>query len=782
MQDLIMLTEAAIQANRQDQEALTLYWEYIRSEAGTAVLSQAYRLLYTTWNNGQSEEALAQLIEHAYHAHFSDIPTLTAMAAGEFQAKRDTNALQLYDRLLTLQPLHPNSFTQLKTVCFRYQPFGDFIHILLQQCLTQQPDDMSIVRFLFSQYTTHEKYTYAPAAPQIYQKLLASEPDNLTARSLLCECYCRQGKYQQAVTEGEAGLQYHKNHPDLLASLARAYYHGGEYGKVVTYSRAVLAKRPGRYDIQVLLAEVYTQNALTTNEAIKAYKLALQHAPEHISIRQALLRSYLRKLMIDEAIAECELIVAALYEQHDPDSHDFRYVIKGMIEEYERAMRRSPGDITLYLITAKLYEYIGHLNKALIYYRTMLELPLNHNLIERLIEFLEKLATSKVQNPHLYLYLGLLYHKQHHYANAHLAFQTVMYSNLDDREVEDILVRSDQSIWRYAPVLVILAHHHIVTKDIVEGLVRTFQQDDREDWNGAIWVLQELYDVEDVILELRQMFAWESFQEVAPHIIPILVANGSRLAIQVLHELLSHSQSAVRLDALDALLHIEHPLIEQYISEASTDAAYADVRLAIAQDCAQSESEQSTYRLTNMLHDADREVRRCVIQALQEREVLPETLRKALFTEQEPELRTEIIAMLARLQDAAEGPYLAHLLNDLVTKRHAEDTRGAGATTVYSRLKKLIRHDEPQEDITMFTTLIQALGFLQSEDAISGLTAIVSADTSVTLRKQAVHALGQIGSSLCVAVLREVIHTPSEPQELRTEAEQALGRIIDRNA
>ncbi len=782
MHDITVHTESAAHANRQDQEALSLYWDYIRSGADAAVLPDAYRLLYTAWNAEQNQEALVELIEHACHAHFSDIPTLTMMAAGEYQAKRDVNALQLYDRLLTLQALSPEMFSTLKTVCFRYQPFDDFINLLLQQCLTQQPDDMSIVRFLFSQYSTIEKYTYAPFAPHVYQQLLVVEPDNLTARSLLCECYCRQGKYQQAIREGEAGFLYHKNHPDLLAALAQAHYHDGEYGKVVTYSRAVLAKRPGRHDIQVLLAEVYTQNALTTNEAMKAYKLALQHEPDHIPIRQALLRSYLRKLMIDEAIAECELIVAALYEQRDPDSHDFRHSIKGMIEEYERAIRRSTGDITLYLITAKLYEYIGHFNKALIYYRTMLELPLDHDLIERLIEFLEKLATSKVQNPHLYLYLGLLHHKLHHYDNAHAAFQTVMYSDLDEREVEDILIRSDQSIWLYAPVLVILAHHRVVTKDIVEGLVKTFHQEDREDWNGALWVLQELYDVEDVILELRQMFAWESFHDVYPHILPILVANGSRLAIQALHELLSHPHEAIRLNALEALLQLDHPFVEQVISDSSTDTTYADVRLTIAQYCAQTESEQSTYRLTNMLHDADREVRRCVIQALQERDVLPEALRKVVFTEQDPELRTEIIAMLARLQDPAEGPYLAHLLNDLVTRRHTEDSRGGGTVNVYTRLKKLIKHDEPQEDITMFTTLIQAVGFLQSEDAISGLIAIVGNDTSATLRKHAVHALGQIGSSLCVAALQEVLHTPSESEELRSEAEQALARIIDRNA
>lgn len=781
MHEKLVLAETAVHEERHDPEALALYWDAIRSDTESAALPEMYRLLYTARTAQREQNAVTELIAHACHAHFPDIPTLAMMADGEYRAGRDDNALQLYDRLLTLNGMTNALYAHLKVVCFRHQPFDDFINLLLHRCLAEHSDDDGIVRFLFSQYAGHEKFAHAPCAPPVYQRLLELEPDNVSARALLCECYCRQDKYAEAIAEGEAGLQYQKQHPDLLAALAQAHYQNGEYGKVVTYSRAVLAKRPGRRDIQILLAEVYTHNALTTNEAIRAYRLALDYAPGHLHIRQALLRSYLRKLMIDDAIAECELVVEGLYERHNPDSRDFRQAVKAMIEEYERAIRRAPGDIPLYLITARLYEYIGHLNKALIYYRTMLELPLDRNLIERLIEFLERLAISRVQNPHLYVYLGLLYHKMGQHTNAHLAFQTVMYSDLDEREVEDILISSDQTLWRYPPVLVILAHHRIVTKDIVEGLVKTFRQEDREDWNGALWALQELYDVEDVIDELPQMFAWESFPEVCPHIIPILVNNGSRSAFRVLCDLLSHPQGSVRLEALETLLHSSHPLVEQYLSDASTDIPYPDVRLGIAQNCAQADTEQSTYRLITMLHDADRDVRACVIAALQERDVVPEALRNAVFTEQDPELRTALIAMLARLQDPAEGPYLAHLLTDLVAKRHADIHHASAPGKVYQRLKKLIKHEESPEENGMFSTLIQALGFLQSDDAIPGLLAIASDDPSVTLRKHAVHALGQIGSSLGVGTLQEILHAGSEPQDLRTEAEQAMARIIDQN-
>lgn len=778
MEQLLKLTKIALGAKRQDDEALGLYWQYIQSEAETDMLPEVYRFLYTAWSTQQKSDSLDALVEFACQRHLSAVETLAFIANNEFQAKRDKNALKLYDRLLTLNALDTKMYSNLKAACFRHQPFDDFVNLLLQQCLSYDPDDLAIVRFLFSQYLLHEKYTYTPFALRIYQKILDIEPENLSARSVLSECYYRQGKYDKAITEGESGLQYDRHHTDLLAVLAKAYYEKGEYGKVVTYCRNILAKRPGRAEIQVLLAEVYTQNALTTNDAIKAYRLALRYKPDHLPIRQALLRAYLRKLMIDAAIAEYEKIVTTLYEKYDPSSIDFQTSIKRMLEEYERAIRRSPGDITLYLITAKLYEYIGHFNKALIYYRTLLQLPLDAELIDDLIEFLEKLATFKVQNPHLYLYLGLLYHQVQRYEDAKSAFRVAMYSDLDEREVDDILIKHDRSIWQYPPVLVILAHHRIVTKDILEGLVQTFRQPDREDWEGVLWVLQELYDVDDVVMELRQVFSWESFREIYPQIISVFTNNGSRLAIQVLNELLSHSSEPVRLQALHALMEIEQPFADQCISEASRDNWYADIRFDIAQYYAQRPTEQTTYHLTNMLHDEDREVRLGVVRALRKRNIQAEYVREALFTEQDSEIRIEIIKILAQLEDPDEAPYLAHLFNALVTRRHEESSQGTGTAKVYSKLKKLIGYAEDPEEIRVLSTLIQALGNLRSEEGIHGLITIASSDNSQLLRIEAIDALGRIGSPLGVIPLRTILHAPSESQDIRTAAEQALDQII----
>jgi len=778
MEQLIERTKAAIEAERQDNDALSLYWECIQSDVEADMLPEAYLLLYTAWNTQKKCESLNALIESAYQRRLSDIETLTFMANSEFQSKRDENALKLYDRLLTLESLDTKMYSNLKAACFRYQPFNDFANLLLQQCLSYDPDDSAIVRFLFSQYLLHEKYTHIPFAPQIYQKILDVEPENLTARNALSECYYRQGKYDKAIAEGEQGLQYGKHHTNLLAVLAKAYYEKGEYGKVVAYCRHILARRPGRADIQVLLAEVYTKNALTTNDAIKTYRFALQYEPDHLPIRQALLRSYLRKLMIDEAVAEYEQIITALYGKYEPSSSDFQRPIKEMIEEYERAIRRSPGDITLYLITAKLYEYIGHFNKALIYYRTLLQLPLDAELINKLIEFLEKLATFKVQNPHLYLYLGLLYHKVQRYENAKSAFRVAMYSDLDEREVDDILVKHDRSIWQYPPVQVILAHHRIVTKDILEGLVQTFRRSDREDWEGAIWVLQELYDVNDVVLELRQVFSWESFNEIYPQIIPIFANNGSRLAIQVLAELLSHNNEHIRLQSLNALMEIEQSFADQCITEASRENPYADVRLEIAQYYAQHPTEQTTYHLTNMLRDEDRDVRLCVVRALRQRDVQAEYVREALFTEQNPEVKIEIIKLLAQLEDADESLYLAHLFNDLVARRYGETSRGTGTAKVYSRLKKLIGYVENTDEIRVLSVLIQALGNLRAEEGIHGLITIASGDNSQLLRIEAIDVLGRIGSPLGAIPLRTIIHSSSESRDIRAAAEQALDQII----
>lgn len=796
MEQLIERVKTALDANRQDEAALTLYWDFIQAateaagdEAGEAqqaeyiapLLAGAYRRLYAAWSAQPNITALGKLVEAACHKHFADGETLALLANGEFQARRDEQARRLYDRLLTLHALDAQTYNNLKAACFRRQPFDDFSNLLLQQCLAAAPADLAIVRFLFAQYLLHEKYAHAPFAPPVYQKIFAVEPDNLTACCALSECYYRQGKYADAIALGEKGLQTEKQHPDLLTVLAKAYYKRGEYGKVVAYCHTILAKRPGRADIHVLLAKVYAKNALTTNDALKTYKLALQAEPANLPIRQALLRAYLRKLMIAEAIAECEQILTGLHDQYDPESRDFRGFIKEMIGEYERAMRRSPGDIPLYLITARLHEYLGHFNKALIYYRTILELPLDPDLIQRLLEFLEKLAALNVQNPHLYLYLGVLYHKIQRPAAAKAAFRMAMYSDLDEREIEDIFIKHDRSLWQYPPVLVILAHHRIVTKDILEGLAQIFKRPDREDWQGALWVLQELYDVADVIAELPQIFGWDSFRELYPQMIDIMANNGSRLALQALAELLRHELEAIRLHALHALMELADPFADQCLSQAARENPHAALRLELAQFYAQQFTEQATYHLTNMLHDEAQAVRLGVVQALQQRDAPPEPLREALFTEQDAEVRIGLIKLLARRQSPDEAHYLARLFNDLAVKRQSGGSRGTGPAKMYSRLKKLIGYADHAEDLKVLSTLIQALGALQAEQAIYGLITIAVQDSSQLLRLEAIAALGQIGSPLGAAPLQEILHAGSESQDIRTAAEQALEQIIQRN-
>ncbi len=772
------LVKMALEAQRQDEDALALYWDCIQSDVESDVIPTAYRLLYSACQ--EKHDQLNTLIESVCQQRFFDIDGLCFFAESEFQAERYDNALKLYDRLLTLKSLDDNGYQHLKLACFKRQPFDDFSNLLLQRCLADDPEDNSILQFLFSQYLLHEKYTYAQSAPEVYQRILEREPENLAARSALCEYYYRQGKYEQAIAEGEAGIQYHKQqHTDILSTLAKAHYERAEYGRVVTYCRNVLEKRPGRIDIQILLATVYARNALTTNEAIKHYQTALHCNPENLFIRQALFRSYLRKLQVHEAVAECKQIVGLLYETHGPSQRAFRAAIKEMINEYERAIRRSPGDIALYLATAKLNEYIGHFHKALIYYRTILELPLDTAMMSKLIELLEKLATFQVQNPHLYLYLGLLYHKLERYDEAKQVFRTVMYSDLDEREVDNILVRHDRSIWRYPPVLVILAHHRIVTKDILDGLVQTFRQSDREDWNGVLWVLQELYDIHDLLIELRQVFAWENFNEIYQDILPLLVGNGSHYAIQLLKELLCHRNEHIRLEAFNTLIQMKQPLTEQCLAEASRDNPYSDLRLEIAGYYAQEPTEQTTYHLLNMLHDSDTNVRLAVVRALQARNIQSENLREVLFTEQNAEVKREIITLFEGLHQPQESMYLAHLLNDLLAKRYGES--GHSTSNVYKRLKKLISHSEKPEENQLLSTLIRTIGNLQLEQGIYGLVSIVSNDRSQPLRIEAIEAIGKIGSPLGITLLQEILHTSSESREIHSAAEHALEHIVARN-
>jgi tetratricopeptide (TPR) repeat protein len=708
---------------------------------------------------------------------------LNRKARAEFAAGREPDALKLCDRLLQSHALEPATYAALKLACFQHQPFEEFTRLLLHRCFELAPEDAAVTRFLFSQYLLNARYRHTAFAVPVYQKVLEAEPDNLSARCALCEYFYRQGDYERVIATADPGLTYNPRHADLLTLLAKAHYQLRDYGKVVTYCRAILAKRPGRVEVQVLLAEVYTQNALTTNEAVKVYLLALRSDPQNLAVHQALFRAYLRKLLVDEAIDVCKRTLALLYDLYEPSSREFRTAVKVMIEEYERAMRRSPGEVALYLITAKLYEYIGHFQKALIYYRTILQFPLDEAALLKLLEFLEKLAAFDVQNPHLYLYLGLLYHKVERYDDAKAAFEAVMYTDLDEREVEDLLVRHDRSLWRYPAVLVILAHHRIVTREILEGLVQTFRQPESDDWNAVLWVLQELDDVNDVLLELRQSFRWPSFNAIYDYVIPIFVNNGSRLAVQLLEELLAHPTSNVRRLAVIGLMEIERPEAAQCLNEAAAYTPHADVRLEIARYYAHYVNEQTTDYLLNMLHDEERAVRLFVVQALRQRRTPPAYFREVLFTEQDPEVRLEIIQLFGEAQDPAEAAYLVHLLNDLVSRRQGESSRSAvRPSNVYQTFKKLIGQADDNADERLLTALIPILGEFRAEASLTSLLSLASADSSAALRLVAIEAIGQIGSGLGLPVLQEILRSPSEPPELQSAAERALDRILEQNA
>lgn len=781
---LFELTQIAVEAKRQDEDILPLYWKCIQScaestsplsEEEERTIQQAFRYLYAAWNAQADPTRIAQLVEMACHRRFSHVSVLQEMAAREFQAQRYEHALHVYDRLLTLHALHENEYHHLKMACFKRQVFDDFSNLLLLQCLERDPDDASIQQFLLSQYVLHEKYTYSPSSMPVYKQILEREPENLNVRAILCECYYRQGKYEEAIQEGETALTAHPKLLPVLATLAKAHYAHGEYGQTVTYCQQVLEKNPARVDILLLLATVYGNNALTTNEALKLYQKALVGQPKNLTIRKALLRTYLRKLLIDEAVAESEAVLSLLNEDPDISQRDAQGVLKELIAEYERAMRREP-DIRLYLVAAQLNEQIGHVNKALIYYRTMLELPLDESTLHQIVALLEKLAAFQTDNPYLYLYLGLFYHKIERYDEAKLAFRAAMYADLDEREVDEILVRYDRSIWHYPPVLVMLAHHRILTKDILYGLVNTFRESDKEDWNGVIWVLQEFYDVEDVLFALEQVFEWESFAELYPHLLPIIAGNGSHYAIQLLNSLLTHPHEPVRQEALNLLIAMQQPLTEQCLAEASQQNPYVDVRVGIASYYAQKPGEQSTYHLLNMLHDAHANIRLLVVRALQDRDVLVESLREALFREQHPAVKTEIIKLFEQLNHPQESVYLAHLLDDLLAKRYDE----IGQHKMYSRIKQMLTHSEQSEDTMMFTTLIRAIGNLKLEQGIYTLMTIAVQDPSESLRLEAIEAMGNIQSSAGIAPLQELLHNSSESEEIHAAAEQAMKKITER--
>ncbi len=128
------------------------------------------------------------------------------------------------------------------------QPFNDLSNLLLQRCCERIFARFQRRTVYVFPNTCFPKNTDIPPLLQLsILRCLTRNPQNLTARSVLCECYYRQGKYEQALAVGEAGFEYGTHHT-ISGDLSENTYAGGEYGRVVTYCREVLTKRIGRTD------------------------------------------------------------------------------------------------------------------------------------------------------------------------------------------------------------------------------------------------------------------------------------------------------------------------------------------------------------------------------------------------------------------------------------------------------------------------------------------------------------------------------------------------------
>ena len=76
MEQLLDLTKTALEAKRQDDEALALYWQCIQSDTETGMLPEAYRLLYTAWSTQEKPDSLDALVKFACQRNLSNIEIL----------------------------------------------------------------------------------------------------------------------------------------------------------------------------------------------------------------------------------------------------------------------------------------------------------------------------------------------------------------------------------------------------------------------------------------------------------------------------------------------------------------------------------------------------------------------------------------------------------------------------------------------------------------------------------------------------------------------------------
>lgn len=257
------------------------------------------------------------------------------------------------ERVLAADPNNINAFVELS-----------YTHYLMSRRYIARTGEYRRAWWLLSN-TMGDIYGIRGDYPEVTRRLhqiLEEDPCNTDILFLLAKEYENHGRNQEAVRYYRQLLKCNPNHGEGRLALAELYsYDRRTYDDAINQTLILLKSDPENFDLHLSLARLYSWKR-NFNKSVAHYRWCLSKKPDNRTVRFELAQVYTYQNKYDSAIRELQIILAI-----EPDNIEARmqlarlYAYQGKYDlamrEYEIILQKDPNNYTASYALAELYSW-----------------------------------------------------------------------------------------------------------------------------------------------------------------------------------------------------------------------------------------------------------------------------------------------------------------------------------------------------------------------------------------------------------------------------------------
>jgi tetratricopeptide (TPR) repeat protein len=214
---------------------------------------------------------------------------------------------------------------------------------------------------------------------ECYKKAIASDPDSEEAHIALGRLYDSEGKLKSAISEYESALRINPESMLTLKSLLSLYIKGNDRSKLIQTYESLAQHDDKEADKYYYEAGVIAEKQGSNDKAMSLYRDALSKNRAHINARERLIKLYGKNKEWNRAAGNTRVLL-----EYDPKNPElYLYLsdvllnmndVKGAVSSVRQAEKLKPGDLSISLQLATIYEKAEQYDEAIESYKKVVKL------------------------------------------------------------------------------------------------------------------------------------------------------------------------------------------------------------------------------------------------------------------------------------------------------------------------------------------------------------------------------------------------------------------------